>query len=252
VCSLVRAVRESIAARSSFELFFGLWAILPVIFFSFSQSKLPGYILPALLPMAIIAAEYLWRRQNEGDEPPFWMAALHALVGGSVLAGALLSIYFILRIPLAPLAIFIAVFAGIVIFSGMLVAVYARGIRTIRLATLVPVVLAVAFILKMASPAIDVKNSQRAVAQKVAAIAPAAMPVAVAYVPRVVEYGLNFYRNQPINNYERGEVPIGEHVVVARPGAAEVITAFAKGREVTDAGGFAPQNLEFYVVGGKQ
>ncbi|HVZ16167.1 MAG TPA: glycosyltransferase family 39 protein, partial [Terriglobales bacterium] len=52
IAALVRAIRESIEFRSSFELFFTVWAILPVIFFSFSQSKLPGYILPALPPFA--------------------------------------------------------------------------------------------------------------------------------------------------------------------------------------------------------
>src|SRR4051794_4763007 len=48
VAALVRAIRESVAAHSNFELFFGLWGVVPVIFFSVSQSKLPGYILPAV------------------------------------------------------------------------------------------------------------------------------------------------------------------------------------------------------------
>ncbi len=36
------------------ELFFACWALFPVVFFSFSQSKLPGYILPALPPLAVL------------------------------------------------------------------------------------------------------------------------------------------------------------------------------------------------------
>ena len=35
--------------------FFTCWAIFPIIFFSFSQSKLPGYILPAVPALALIA-----------------------------------------------------------------------------------------------------------------------------------------------------------------------------------------------------
>ena len=103
----------------------------------------------------------------------------------------------------------------------------------------------------MASPAIDVKNSERPVAEKLSGIAKPGMPVAVAYVPRVVEYGLNFYRDQPIANYERGEIPGGDHIVVGRPGAKEVIDSMAKGRKVVDSGSFAAQNLEFYLVTGQ-
>jgi len=36
--------------------FFACWAAWPVVFFSFSQSKLPGYILPAIPPLALLCA----------------------------------------------------------------------------------------------------------------------------------------------------------------------------------------------------
>jgi 4-amino-4-deoxy-L-arabinose transferase-like glycosyltransferase len=36
--------------------FFGCWAVFPVIFFSFSQSKLPGYILPAVPALALLCS----------------------------------------------------------------------------------------------------------------------------------------------------------------------------------------------------
>lgn len=246
----VRAIRQSIDFRSSFDLFFALWAVLPVLFFSFSQSKLPGYILPALPAFAILAAEYLWRRIDESDEPSLLFAALHAFIGGALLGSSLLSIYFIVRVPLAPLAVFIAIFSGIAVFTGMLVAVYAKGLRTIRLASLVPVVMAMTFILKMASPAIDSVNSQRPVAQALSVYAKAGTPVAVSSVSRVVEYGLNYYRNQAISNYDRGEIPAGEHIVIARPGATEVIQSLSKGRKVVDLAGFSAQHLEFYLVSG--
>jgi len=65
-----------------------------------------------------------------------------------------------------------------------------------------------------------------------------------------VEYGLNYYRNQAISSYDRGEIPQGEHIVVGRPGATEVIQSLSKGRRVTDLAGFSPQHLEFYLVSG--
>lgn len=36
--------------------FFACWAVWPVVFFSFSQSKLPGYILPAIPPLTLVCA----------------------------------------------------------------------------------------------------------------------------------------------------------------------------------------------------
>ncbi len=39
-----------------------IWALVPIIFFSFSGSKLPGYILPAFPALALIAATVKARR----------------------------------------------------------------------------------------------------------------------------------------------------------------------------------------------
>jgi 4-amino-4-deoxy-L-arabinose transferase-like glycosyltransferase len=36
--------------------FFACWAMFPVVFFSFSQSKLPGYVLPAIPPLCLLCA----------------------------------------------------------------------------------------------------------------------------------------------------------------------------------------------------
>ncbi|GIU81078.1 MAG: glycosyltransferase family 39 protein [Acidobacteria bacterium] len=41
------------------ELFVFCWLIVPLVFFSFSGSKLPGYILPSLPPACILTANYL-------------------------------------------------------------------------------------------------------------------------------------------------------------------------------------------------
>lgn len=45
--------------------FFACWAVWPVMFFSFSQSKLPGYILPAIPPLALVCAIALARKISE-------------------------------------------------------------------------------------------------------------------------------------------------------------------------------------------
>jgi 4-amino-4-deoxy-L-arabinose transferase-like glycosyltransferase len=52
-------------------LFFACWAIFPLAFFSFSQSKLPGYILPAIPPLSLLLAVALARtlRGNATSDP---------------------------------------------------------------------------------------------------------------------------------------------------------------------------------------
>ena len=41
-----------------------LWALIPIVFFSFSKSKLPGYILPSIPPIAILTGDFLFRRRQ--------------------------------------------------------------------------------------------------------------------------------------------------------------------------------------------
>jgi hypothetical protein len=47
--------------------------------------------------------------------------------------------------------------------------------------------------------------------------------VAVFDARREVEYGLGFYLDEPIDRYERGEVPVGEHILVTREGEHDAI-----------------------------
>jgi len=246
--AFVGAVRESIARRSSFELFFGLWAILPIIFFSFSQSKLPGYILPALPAFAILAAEHIWRRIDEQNEPPLWLTLLHSIVATALLSASLLTIFFVMKIPVSAHAIVTVGTVGAAVFLGMLVAMYAKGLRTARFATMVPLVIALAFVIKVASPAIDLKDSERPVAQRLDQLVKPSMPVATTDVPRTVGFGLCFYRNQPVLDYADGGVHAGDYIVISRPGAEKAIVAMTNGRQVLAIGSFPPQDLEFYLV----
>jgi 4-amino-4-deoxy-L-arabinose transferase-like glycosyltransferase len=50
--------------RDSAGFFVACWAVFPVLFFSFSQSKLPGYILPAIPPLALLLAVTCKRSTN--------------------------------------------------------------------------------------------------------------------------------------------------------------------------------------------
>ena len=68
------------------DLFVMLWLVVPLAFFSVAGSKLPGYILPCLAPLALLmgrAADRLVR----GDASPTWAGGRAVAVVGLVLAG---------------------------------------------------------------------------------------------------------------------------------------------------------------------
>lgn len=52
--------------RKSPGFFFACWAVFPLIFFSFSQSKLPGYALPAIPPLALLCSVAAIRAIKDG------------------------------------------------------------------------------------------------------------------------------------------------------------------------------------------
>jgi len=53
-------------------LFFVSWALFAVVFFSISQSKLPGYVLPALPPLVILLADVVGRYARADERAPRW------------------------------------------------------------------------------------------------------------------------------------------------------------------------------------
>lgn len=250
VSALVLAFRRGVAdskdQAADFELFFACWAVVPVVFFSFSQSKLPGYILPALPPVAILFADYLRATTQQGKRAPVLLTILHCALTSAFLAVALLVQFFVLRIrPTAP-PLWTSAIAALLVFAGMLASVRLRGLQVMRLVTLVPVVLALAFVIKVGGPILDSQLSSRPLAHEITALHTGPAPVAVFNVSREVEYGLNFCLNQSIADYGRG-IPAADHLVVAPAGSSAALQQ-ATGRRVSHIGEYAPQHLELFWV----
>src|SRR5215472_6751495 len=225
-------------------LFLLLWIGIPVIFFSISRSKLPGYIVPAIPAAAVLTADYLHRRQSISR----FQLMLHSLLCGAILAGGLLAPWVIGKQPLTEQARTIIIVSAGVIATLVLAIVRRGGLRVLHFATLVPMVLAIGFLLRPAASVLDQALSARAVAARMRELGVPQGPLSVFNVKRDVEYGLNFYRNQPVGRYERDGVPAGEHVVIAKMGSEGAVQALAGPRQVTDLGGFSPQHLEFFLV----
>jgi 4-amino-4-deoxy-L-arabinose transferase-like glycosyltransferase len=90
------------------------WVLGPVIFFSFSQSKLPGYILPAIPGFAILAGFALSNLQK-----PFKLVLLSALLQ-IILIAALFWGAQKYSVPLQPLFIMMGIIAFLTILSAFL------------------------------------------------------------------------------------------------------------------------------------
>ena len=230
--------------------FLTLWLLLPIVFFSFSQSKLPGYILPSLPAGAILLADFIQRREEAQAKPSPWLPMAHALVSAAMLAAALVVPFKLLKFPMTRNAIIVAVALALTAILTLWVSLLSQGYRVLRFVTLVPVVIAFSLLLRGTAPVVDVLQSERPVDVAISALGQVPT-VAVYDVPRSVEYGLGFYRNQFIPSYERNEIPDVSHLVVAASGSQKELEYRLPRRLVTRVGGFGWQHLDFYLVSGK-
>ena len=248
------AERKSVSAEPDFELQFNLfaciWLIAPVLFFSISQSKLPGYILPAVPAGAVLLAEYLRQRLERDESVTKWIVVLHAMAAAAPIVPALLIGYVVTehRLPAGrPMLIALAI-AFVLCAAVALTLLRRAGLRMLRFVTLIPVVLAVAAVMKLGATAIDQTLSARPLAVELVAVETRELPVAVCGVSRELEYGLMFYRNQAITRCEFAPLPAGEHLVVAPPMFRYNIADKAPGRRVMFLGHYAPQDVDYYWV----
>ena len=233
-----------------FRLFACCWLVVPVLFFSISQSKLPGYILPAIPAGAVLLADYLRNRSEEDAPVSKPLAVLHALVASAPIVPAVLVGFIVSqhRLPTGRPMIF-ALIVAIVVCAAIASTLMSRThLKMFRFVTLIPVVLAVAAVLKMGTVAIDQKLSTRPLAVELASVETHKLPVAVCGASREIEYGLAFYRDQIIARYETGNIPLEAHLVVTAPEWKSNVMEWTAGRRVSFLGHYAPQNLDYYWV----
>ena len=260
VAALYETVRAWWAERArlfesddALNVFLALWLVVPILFFSLSHSKLPGYILPAVAAGPLLVAQYVARHTGDHGRSPVFLNTLHALIAAAPLVPALNIAYLVLqhRLPwgrgtIVASAIALALAVGIAVtLAGKL------GLRLLYFVTLIPVVLTVAALIRIGSPVVDQTLSARPVASQLAEMELKPLPIAVLGATRETEFGLAFYRNQVVSRYGMQQVPTSEHLLVAPEGARNAIVQFAGGRRVSFLGNFAPQGLDFYWVAGE-
>jgi 4-amino-4-deoxy-L-arabinose transferase-like glycosyltransferase len=257
----------------AFPEFLVLWALIPILFFSFSQSKLPGYILPSIPPITILTGDYLYRRRQPGLSR--WVLLGHAaLCAVMVMFGLLLPWFVSGHADLPPTRTLTVAFlasAGAALLIVVVVKGY--GVARLRLATL-GVLIVLMFFLYGVGPffglppidatkrvihLIDRSYSARPLAERLDLLAPPNETVAVFRVRRDIEYGLAFYRNHEVVNYENTGVPDGEHLLVARISGRRgvdlhtpaALQEYLEGRQYEPVLSWPEQGLEVYLVSGR-
>jgi 4-amino-4-deoxy-L-arabinose transferase-like glycosyltransferase len=85
--------------REAVDLYLALWLAVPLVFFSLAGSKLPGYILPCLPPLAILMGRAAVHMVSNEDVFPPGTGQRTVAIVGLVVAGAVATLpYFLMRL----------------------------------------------------------------------------------------------------------------------------------------------------------
>jgi len=106
---------------------------------------------------------------------------------------------------------------------------------------------------------LDRAYSARPLADRLGTLAPANETVAVFRVRRDMEYGLSFYRNSEVVNYEESGVPDEQHLLVARVSGRRGVDLhtpadleeYLEGRHYEQVVSWPEQGLVVYLVGSR-
>jgi 4-amino-4-deoxy-L-arabinose transferase-like glycosyltransferase len=86
---LPRSIRDTVHSWKRWDravLFVACWVLFPLLFFSLSSSKLPGYILPSIPPLALLLGKRLAGWIEEGASPRRMLSSawVHFLLSGAL------------------------------------------------------------------------------------------------------------------------------------------------------------------------
>src|SRR4029079_18832428 len=92
-----REKTELFQSEDALPAFFVIWVAAPVVFFSFSESKLPGYIVPALPAGTLLLAEYVRRHVIDDYPPSLVLTVLHSMIAALPVVAALMMQYIVFQ-----------------------------------------------------------------------------------------------------------------------------------------------------------
>jgi 4-amino-4-deoxy-L-arabinose transferase-like glycosyltransferase len=237
-----------VRAGDAFPEFLVLWTLFPILFFSFAGSKLPGYILPSIPPLAILTGDYLFRIRRPGISN--WLLYLHAALTGLLTFVLILCPQYMVYQRFIPAAGILAWALVLGAAAALMVVLVTRrfGVRYLRLVTLLPLVGLLYFLLGRNGHLLDLNYSARPLAREMQQ-ADANTPVVAEFdVRRDMVYGLAFYRNQKIVSYTKDGVPSSAHLVVFPTREEPEVQHYLQGRFTQPLLLYPVQGLSVYKV----
>lgn len=192
--------------RKSPDVFFAAWILFPLVFFSASQSKLPGYILPAVPPLVLLLARTLAGNEvSVAPAPRFRLLWISITLMAAGFAPFLRELYTTRgHTAGAPLdATGVNPQLTLLGFSLLLGGLAVAGASRMRRATLGTGIAAFLFSFSVGIaanhvlPVFDSQISPRELAFAARDLAPGA-PIAVYHLPRAWQYGAEFYLDRAL------------------------------------------------------
>lgn len=236
------------------KFYLGIWVLAPVLFFTLSRSKLPGYILPAIpaaiMLMAVRAAE-AWPRLSR------IAVGISAVLAGLIPAAVRLAPWALLpraqRPLLGPLLRDpgVELLAGLTIFFLLLLALRRRTLAATAATCALVAVAVLALTQPPLSTAIDLAYSGRPLARSLAAQCQAGLPLRCGNVPiymwhlnRSLQYGMQFGLEAALPEWpewpETGLLPAQAIVITERSAAASFAAQYGMTMQVARMSRFLP------------
>ena len=185
--------------------------------------------------------------------------------------------------PLPTRALIAAAIVGVSSAALIILCVVRFGVQRLRVATMAPMVVLLLFVVgvgpffgfgrvaktKNTAMLLNEVYSARPMARQLEAIAPPGEMIAVYKVRRDMEYGLSFYRNHQVFNYEGDDeappqgggptaqvpaaprpitVPEQQHILVTRESYTHELPQVLQGRNYEELFSYPAQNLVVYIV----
>jgi 4-amino-4-deoxy-L-arabinose transferase-like glycosyltransferase len=205
--------------RDSPAFFVACWAFFPILFFSFSESKLPGYILPAVPALALTLARAVSKTMQPRSARGWPIFAFLGLTWVGLAAGSWIWLRYL---PFAAaVSCRAAVLAGSVIAAaGGIAILFCSALR--RSAALWTALLVVSLLVELAGsvilPKLDPYYSARAVGTMLRADQRPDR-LFVYDLPRAWQYGLAFYLDRQLGEWSPDDLDAA--LVLTTPRGAE-------------------------------
>jgi 4-amino-4-deoxy-L-arabinose transferase-like glycosyltransferase len=190
-------------APDSVDVFFASWALFPVLFFSLSESKLPGYILPAIPPLFILLG--LWVSRAIGSKPRSvlrvlgWTGALLLLTTVSLATWVIGGDYG--QLPPGYVSTGLVVFLFAIVILTLAIKSRARE-ALLCLALFVPASVEIANFALL--PGLDYQISSRRLSKMLIREGASGDNIAVYELPRAWKIGLDYYMNRELPEWVPG------------------------------------------------